>query len=179
MPGIPTPSECRALFAEVNLGPDVILHVEGVAKLGVRVARALQDRGQFLDKNLVHAGFLLHDLGRAKTHGLDHAMVGARMLRDRNFPEELALCVERHTGGGIDATEAAKLGLPLKDYNPVTLEEKLVCHIDNLFDHDQRQPVTRELEWLRSKGLEHVAEKIQKLHAQISTLLGKDLDKFK
>lgn len=178
MPGLPTPDECRQLFRETRLDPRVVDHVEAVADLGRKVALGLRERKHVINVELAVAGCLLHDIGRAKTHGLDHAMVGARMLREKGFPEPLCLCVERHTGGGIDATEAPRLGLPMKDYNPVTLEEKLVCHTDNLFDDASRQPVARELDWLRQQKLDHVAEKIQKLHSELSSLLGVDLDRF-
>lgn len=178
MPGIPTPAECRRLFEETALERAVIEHVEAVAALGTRAALALRARSHPIDVDLVTAGCLLHDIGRSRTHGLDHASVGARMLREHGYPEALCLCVERHTGGGIDPQEARTLGLPAKDYTPVTLEERLVCHIDNLFDGSVRQPVARELAWLRWRGLPRVADKVQKLHSEISSLLGTDLDGF-
>lgn len=178
MPGIPTAAQCRRLFGESDLDPAVVRHCEAVAELGTRVALALEKRRQNVRVGLVTAGCLLHDIGRARTNDLDHALVGARMLRRRGYPESLCLCVERHTGGGIDPEDARMLTLPVKDYTPQTLEEKLVCHIDNLFDGDKRQPVERELAWLRSKDFHKVADKIQKLHSEISSLLGKDLDTF-
>ena len=40
--------------------------------------------------------------------------------------------IERHIGAGITAAEAARLGLPKKDYLPLTVEEKIVSYADNL-----------------------------------------------
>jgi len=105
--------------------------------------RALNAKGQKVDVGLVHAAALLHDIGRSKTHDLRHASVGADLLRARGYPESLCLCVERHTGGGIDPDEARHLGLPVKDYTPRSLEEKIVCHTDNLFNGSQRNPCPR------------------------------------
>jgi uncharacterized protein (TIGR00295 family) len=178
MPGLPSPDECRRLFRETGLGADVIEHVEAVARLGKDVANALKRRGHAVDVGLVEAGCLLHDIGRSESHGLDHATKGAALLRSRGYPEALCLCVERHTCGGSDPQDAARLGLPVRDYTPRTIEEKLVCHIDNLFDGAERQLVGRELDWLGSKGLPEVAAKIQKLHSDLSHLLGTDLDMF-
>lgn len=178
MPGIPPPAECRRLLADAKLDPAVVRHAEAVAALGAPLARALRRRGIFLDEALVEAGCLLHDIGRSRTHGIDHALVGANLLRERGYPESLALCVERHTGGGIAAAEARALGLPEKDYLPRTVEEKVVCQVDNLFDAETRQPVERELEDLRRRGLPHVADRIAGLHAFLSRLLGTDLDRF-
>lgn len=178
MPGVPTPEECRRLFQDLHLDPSVVNHVEAVAALAKRVAEALQNRGRAVNAGLVHAGALLHDLGRSRTHGLDHASVGARLLRERGYPEALCLCVERHTGGGIDLAEARALGLPPKDYTPRTLEEKIVCQVDNLLDGSLRQSVASEVEYLNSLGLPKAARKVAALHRELSDLLGTDLDQF-
>jgi len=178
MPPLPTPDDCRRIFREEHLPPPVVEHVEAVATLARRVAEALKKRGQLVIVDLVHVAALLHDIGRSKGHSIRHATEGAAILRARGLPEALCLCVERHTGGGIDAEEAKALGLPPKDYTPQTLEEKLVCHVDNLFDGSRRQPVADELAYLGSQGLERAARKVQGLHSEISGLLGMDLDRF-
>ena len=54
------------------------------------------------------------------------------------FDERLALIAERHIGAGITKEEAIELGLPPKDYLPVTLEEKIVAHADNLIFGTER-----------------------------------------
>lgn len=136
------------------------------------------ERGNGCDVDLVVAAAHLHDVGRSRTQGLDHASVGARMLRERGFSEPLILCVERHTGGGIDEEEARRLRLPPKDYTPRTLEEKIVCHADNLLDGSRRQSVKDELAYLRGLGLHAPARKVESLHQELSQLVGEDLDSF-
>lgn len=172
----PPPADCRRILEEAGADARVIQHVEAVAHVALPIASLLRKRGHGVDVQLVWAGALLHDLGRARTQGLDHATVGAQMARDLRLPEPLALIIERHTGGGIDATEAKALGLPAKDYTPQTLEEKIVCQADNLVDGDRRQKVQEELGHLRSRGLDHVATKIERLHKELSALAGQDLD---
>lgn len=174
--GWPTPAECRLLFSEVGLDPRVVAHVEAVAALARTAADLIGRNGHAVDRNLVEAGALLHDVGRSQSHGIDHAAVGGRMLRDRGFPEELCRVVERHTGGGIDAEEARQLGLPATDYTPQSLEERIVCGVDNLVDGDQRQKVSAEIAALKGKGLERAADKVQSLHEELSALAGRDLD---
>lgn len=176
MQRLPTPDECRRILRDEGLEPLVVEHVEAVAQLASRLAQELVARGHRVDVELVGAGALLHDLGRARTQGLDHAGVGAAIVRGRGLPEALALCVERHTGGGIDVDEARALGLAVKDYTPRTLEEKIVCHTDNLFDGSRRQPLASELAYLRARGLGRAADKVAALHQELSRLLGKDLD---
>lgn len=175
----PSAEECRRIFEEERLDPRVVAHVEAVAVLAERVAEALRAKGHPVDVDLVRAGALLHDIGRSKTHSIRHASMGADLLRRRGLPEPLVLCVERHTGGGIDRKEARPLGLPVRDYNPRSLEEKIVCHTDNLFDGDRRQPFADEVRYLEGQGLRHVAEKERLLHEELSRLLEMDLDGFR
>ena len=48
------------------------------------------------------------------------------------YSDDVLHIIERHIGAGITEEEAIKLGLPEKSYVPVTLEEKIVAHADNL-----------------------------------------------
>jgi uncharacterized protein len=38
---------------------------------------------------LVEAGAILHDLGRAKSHEVDHGLVGAQMAKSLGLPQRL------------------------------------------------------------------------------------------
>ena len=64
------------------------------------------------DKDLIKKGALLHDIGRSKTHGITHAVEGAKIVREYGYPEEVQNIVERHIGAGLSEDEAIKLGLP-------------------------------------------------------------------
>lgn len=176
MRAAPSPDECRRLLAELGVPPPVVAHCEAVARAAQAVAAAIAQRGTVVDQDLVAAGAMLHDIGRARTHTIAHASLGAALLRERGLPEPLCRVVERHTGGGIDASEARRLGLPAKDYTPTTLEEKIVCQADNLVDGARRQKVQEELDDLARRGLEPVARKISALHRELSRLAGRDLD---
>lgn len=46
--------------------------------------------------------------------------------------ERIIRIIERHIGAGISADEARAMGLPYKDYLPISPEEKIVAHADNL-----------------------------------------------
>jgi len=88
-----------------------------------------------IDKTLVLIGAILHDIGRTKSHGIDHGLVGGQILSELKAGEALKLIAERHIGGGIPRLEAEKLGLPPMDYLPTSIEEKLVCFADKLVDY--------------------------------------------
>ena len=110
----------------------VIDHCINVTRIALRIGSQLIFRGHEVDMRLVEAGALLHDIGRSRTHEIDHAIVGAEIVREMGMPEELVHIIESHIGAGIPADEAVKLGLPEKHYFAETLEEKIVAYADKL-----------------------------------------------
>lgn len=117
------------ILLQVGCPSSVIEHSKAVSRLAVSLA--VRARIQ-MDTELVRLGGLLHDIGRSRTQGIDHAIVGETIARELGFPEPILRIIERHIGAGITAGEAARLGLPKKDYIPVTPEEKIVSYADNL-----------------------------------------------
>ena len=41
-----------------------------------------------VDLELIEIGAILHDIGRGKTHGFNHALIGGEILRERGFPNK-------------------------------------------------------------------------------------------
>ena len=74
--------------------------------------------------------------------------------------------------------EAKKLGLPEKDYIPVSLEEKIVCHADNLIDDSKRQKIEEEIEKALTNGLKEYAIRLVNLHKELSEIVVWMLDLF-
>lgn len=132
--------ETDAITLIINSGcsPNVVEHCKTVAqyarKIALEINRCAQKRGTSIkvDVDAVFSGGLLHDIGRSKTHGIDHAVKGARMALENGLGEKIVNIIERHIGAGITREEAIAFGLPARDYLPVTLEEKIVAHADNL-----------------------------------------------
>lgn len=64
----------------------------------------------------------------------DSRVVGNGVHID-NFTEQLARICERHTSAGItvDDIRTQHLPLSLRDYQPETLEEKVICYADKFF----------------------------------------------
>jgi len=171
MTTIPTPGECLQMLRRVGCSEDVIRHCKAVRSVAVRIAKKAHANIQ-----LVEAGALLHDIGRCKTQGIMHGVEGAKLAVQLDLSPKLAMIIERHVGAGIPKDEAIALGLPPKDYMPLSLEEKIVAHADNLIDNDHKHPIEQEIEKAVQKGrLEH-AERLRQLHQELSTLCGMDLD---
>ena len=43
-------------------------------------------KGSYVNLEQVETGAMLHDIGRSRTHTIKHAVVGAEILKNLNFP---------------------------------------------------------------------------------------------
>jgi uncharacterized protein (TIGR00295 family) len=170
----PTRDECLKILREHGCTEKVIVHILTVTDLAMKIAGRFPD----VDLSLLEAGSLLHDLGRSRSHGIDHAVQGAKLAAGLGLPTELVNIIERHIVAGIPKEAAIELGLPAKDYTPQTLEERIVAHADNLVEDNRRCPITRSVEILKQKGLPEVAQRILELHKTLSDEAGIDLDEL-
>ena len=168
---LPGKDECLRMLREAGCGQDVIDHCVAVSELAVKIAKRCK-----ADVELVTVGGLLHDLGRCKTHAIGHAVEGARLARELELPKSIASIIERHVGAGISPDEAVRLGLPKKDYAPVTLEEKIVAHADNLMSGTRRTKIQETVSHLTRKGEYEAARKVLHLHEELSDACGLNLD---
>lgn len=152
------------MLRKAGCSPRVIDHCIAVAEFAGKLAKR-----HGADHDLVMTAALLHDIGRAKTHGVDHAVVGAEIARNFGLDEKIVKIIERHVGAGIPASEAQKLGLPKKDYVPKTLEEKVVAHADNLVMGTKKVSIDETIKNMqRTLGKHHPAiQRMKKLHAEL------------
>ncbi len=143
---------CIERGMEQNLMDHTISVLERVLKIQNRFGGDIQ---------LIMAGAMLHDIGRTETHGVDHGVVGADIVREQGWDEELAKMVERHVGGGITKEEAVQQGLPKRNMVPTSLEEKIICHADNTAGGIDR--FEELLERTKSAGYVKSAERMKEL----------------
>ncbi len=170
---IPNQQTCLSLLQQYGCSQKVISHCQAVRDIALAIAKRTN-----ANMRLVEAGALLHDIGRSKTHGIFHAVEGARIARELELPDALVLIIERHIGAGLPKEEAKKLGLPEKEYIPQTLEEKIVCHADNLIDNYHRRPIENEVERALRDGNQEYALRLVDLHKELSDLCGIDLNRI-
>lgn len=170
-------SQALNLHFILNSDPTLIYHCLHVSSIANKIIGCLQKNNPALiiNTNIVEIGSILHDIGRTRTHGIDHGVVGGQLVRKFGFSEEIALIAERHIGGGIPANEAANLRLPEKDYLPQTLEEKIVCYADKLVDYVfyKHRRINNENSWWcikESKEFSNATNELEKL----KKTLGKD-----
>ena len=164
--------EALQLLQRVGCSGAVIKHSLTVERKAVEIAKRIKSKGHRVSLRLVSLGALLHDIGRAKTHGIRHGVEGAKILR-RFGLARFAGFAERHLGAGIPAEEAKELGLPKRDFIPKTLEEKIVTYADKLVEGNKFISYREARKQLSLKlGSRHPAlARFRSLHQEIRDLM--------
>lgn len=123
------------LLQEAGMCAEDLDHSLKVAGKALEIARRIVAAGKAsVDMELIGRGALFHDLGKAKTHDIEHGRIGAEMGAALGLPKHITEIMEKHIRGGLSAEEAVELGLPVKDYTLRTLEERIVIYADRIVD---------------------------------------------
>lgn len=157
-----TKKDALALLNKYDVDPRVMAHLLAVHDYAMEIAEKL-----VCDRDLVEVGSLIHDIGRTKSHGIDHALIGAEILRSEGVDERVIKIVERHIGAGLTPVEAGKLGLPPGNYVPESIEEKIVCHADNLIGDNERVSIQETIAMARKKWFPESVERLIRMHYEV------------
>ncbi len=123
------------MLQDAGMSAEDLDHSLKVAGKALEIARrVVSGSGTTVDMELVGRGALFHDLGKAKTHAIEHGQVGAEMGQALGLPQAITDIMEKHIRGGLSTEEAIALGLPVKDYTLHALEERIVIYADRLTD---------------------------------------------
>jgi putative nucleotidyltransferase with HDIG domain len=133
---VPSRNWVIANLERVGLSEERISHSIDVADLASRIAQNMIKERTVVDRRVIEAGALFHDIGLAKQPpelwSAEHGVVGAFYVRGMGCAESVALCVDRHEGH--TRKEAAQLKFPFpenkKSHLPVSAEEKIVAFAD-------------------------------------------------
>ncbi|MAE42934.1 hypothetical protein CMO93_04125 [Candidatus Woesearchaeota archaeon] len=113
---IPSKEECLAILNKNNTPSNVVEHCKAVCNVAEEIAEKLIKKGVKVNKELVVASALLHDIERAKEN---HVVIGANLLKRMGFPE-IAEIVKKHS-----LYKNSEEGVQLR-----TIEEKIVFYAD-------------------------------------------------
>lgn len=130
----------EATFITGGLTEEKIVHEQAVADICLMLADEMIKDGEKVDKKILEAGALLHDVGLAKV-GIseivrtspEHSGWGGWLCRKWGFPDQVAECPESHEMWTPELAE--KLGFPKpiqKSYFPRCIEAKIVHFVDGL-----------------------------------------------
>lgn len=120
-----------ALLRQAGMNEEDLEHSLAVAERALDIAGRA---GADLDMNFVARGALFHDLGKVRTHGIEHGEIGAALGAELGLPEDIQAIMKKHIRGGMTRAEALELGLPDIDYTLRRLEERIIIYADRLVD---------------------------------------------
>ncbi|CAF29593.1 MAG: HDIG domain-containing protein [Methanococcus maripaludis] len=150
---------------------NVVLHSIAVADYVYEFGIKLLNKKYDFDLDTAVLGAILHDIGRSKSHNIDHGIIGSEILLKNNFNEKYAKIAERHIGAGISRKEAEDLNLPKKDYIPKTLEEKVIANADNLVSGHIRVDIDFVIDKFKKRTNNEVSNKVYALYLEINKLI--------
>ena len=113
---IPSKQECLSILKKNKTPSNIIGHCKAVCGVAEKIAEKLIKKGIDVNKKLIIARALLHDIERAKDN---HIARGVSLLKKLGFPE-VAEVIKRHSLYKIENEEV----------QPHTLEEKIVFYAD-------------------------------------------------
>lgn len=121
----------------------LVNHSRQVAEMAVEIAERHPELN--LDKDFLYEAAMLHDIGIFYTDApsiycegnepyIRHGFLGAELLRKEGL-ERHARVAERHTGTGLSEFEIKErnLPLPVRNFEPETMEEQVICFADKFF----------------------------------------------
>ena len=153
--------EALALLKKYGASEGVIQHVKKCATTPWRCGQNTS-----ADRELVEAGALLHDIGRALSHGIDHAIIGARFCgkrrRRKHRPDR-----RKARGCRPDRRRSRLPGPAAEGYLPETIEEKIVCHADNLIGNRSRISIHEAIRTAK-KWSPGALDRLIRMHFEVS-----------
>jgi len=174
-------SEEKAIKLLKKYAPDnnafsgVLQHSKSVQKVALDIGKKIKD----VDLDFIKSASLLHDIGRFQVgpgfggKGIKHGIFGAEILRKEGL-ERHALVAERHLGAGISKEDIGEQGLelPLNDYIPISKEEKIIAHADNLVFGDRKGTVEEAVDRFSEELGKKVGRKVKKLAREVEGMEG-------
>ncbi|MBA4367270.1 MAG: hypothetical protein C0403_06485 [Desulfobacterium sp.] len=110
---------------------EAIEHSIEVARKALEISSRIK---RVMDRKLIVLGAIYHDLGKARTYGMQHGEIGAQMAVELGLDAQIIDIILKHIRGGLTEPEAVELNLPVRDYTLRTPEEKIVIYADRLVD---------------------------------------------
>ena len=158
---IPERAQCLSLLDDMDMPEHILAHSELVCKVALLLTDALQAAGVELNRPLVHASALLHDITKPRsfTTGENHSKSGGEYLTVLGFPE-VGDVVRQHVV--LDAYFAAE--------HPS--EAEVVNYSDKRVLHDQIVPLDQRMQYIlhRYAKTEAHIQMLQKVWAQTAQL---------
>ena len=160
MTKIPTKEECIELLRKNNVPDNIIAHSSAVCDFSMKICDILEKRGINVDRDLVAAAALLHDVKKLAPG--EHEIEGASYAESFGFPE-VAILIKKH---GLKRCHE-------DEFKPKTWEEKIIFYSDKRIKNDKTVSVDERFEYIKQKYKRGVVDREIKLTKKIEKeLLG-------
>ncbi|MCJ8501199.1 HD domain-containing protein [Desulfatitalea alkaliphila] len=137
---IPERAICLSLLDDMDMPEHILAHSQLVCQVALLLTDALQAAGVPLNRPLVHASALLHDITKPRsfTTGENHAQTGGEYLAGLGFPE-VGEVVRQHVV--LDAYFAAE----------APNEAEIVNYADKRVLHDKIVPLDQRMQYILAR----------------------------
>ena len=129
--------------AQPELRALLLRHSEQVAAYALNLCASHPE--WHADTTFIREAAMLHDIGIFLCNApkiycfgnepyIRHGFLGGQLLREEGLPRH-ARVAERHTGSGLTRQQILRrnMPLPIQDWIPETIEEKVICYADKFF----------------------------------------------
>jgi uncharacterized protein len=152
----------------------ILSHSKDVQRIAVDIGNKVKG----VDLEFIKGAALLHDIGRTSfppgsKDAIKHGIIGGEILRKEGL-NDYALVAERHLGAGISKEDIMERGLelPVRDYIPVSAEEKIIAHADNLVIKYKPATVEEAVARFTMELGKKAGEKVKKLAEEVEGMRG-------
>ena len=135
---LPTKEECLRILKESNVPDNIIAHCKAVGDFAMTVADKLESRGINVNRDLILAAALLHDIKKLSLN--DHVIEGSEYIISLGFAE-VANIIKKHGLAHLDND----------DFKPKSWEEKAVFYADKRVKNDRVVSVEERFSYIRQR----------------------------
>ena len=144
---IPTREECIKILKENKVPRNIIDHSKKVSEVALKISDILEKRGIKVNRKLVEAAALLHDVEKLKK---DHVVKGYQFLINKGFKEVAEVAIKH----GLEHIRDKKL-------HPLKVEDKIVFYSDKRVLHDKVVKLEKRFEYIHKRYGYDIGENIK------------------
>ncbi|RME78728.1 HD domain-containing protein [Candidatus Woesearchaeota archaeon] len=133
---IPTESECIRLLEEQGVADAILGHSLRVETVAQRVMDVLERRGVKVNRALVEAACLLHDILKP-IDPKNHVWKGAQLIASKGYPE-VAKVMSKHAIPIIPGNEPETIEEKIMLYADMRVKPGKICSLRERFDYIEK-----------------------------------------
>ena len=157
---IPAREECIELLRKNNVPDNIIAHTKKVCEFSLKVCDALEERKIKVNRDLVAAAALLHDIKKLEPG--EHEIEGAKLITSLGYPEV----------GNLIKKNGLKHSFK-DEFMPKTWEEKIIFYSDKRVKNDKIVSIDERFEYIMQRYKRDIVDREVELTRKIEKeLLG-------